>query len=64
VLREHRQILREVHVGEHFQDQVDAVAFREVHQLLEVASVVMIEGVMRTLLLDEHAPRARSRRCR
>src|SRR5436853_269934 len=52
-LRKKAQVLGEVHVGEHFEDEIDAAAAGQVHELLREVGGVMIERVVRALLYDE-----------
>ena len=57
MLCEHRQILAEVHVGQHLQDDVHSSTPGELEDLFEITGVAMIDDVMRTLLSNQLAPR-------
>ena len=55
VLRQHAQILSQIDVRGHLQDQIDALVGGQLHQLLEIIRASVIKHVMSALLEDELA---------
>ena len=53
--RDHPQVLLEVHVGEHLQDDVDARGPGQAHHLVEIARGGVVQHVVRALLGHEPA---------
>ena len=63
-MRDDAEVLLEVHVGQHLQDDVGAAAAGQLDALFEVARRGVVEHVVRALLGDEAGGPARCPRCR
>src|SRR5712692_354750 len=53
VRRKQLQVLAEVHVGEHFEDEVDTQAAARLQNLLQIARLGVIEDAVRAFALDQ-----------
>ncbi len=62
--RDGAEIVIEVHVGQHLDDQIGTAAGGQRRDLAEVPVLAMIHHVVRALFLDQRRVRRRSRPCR